>query len=528
MVSAPAGWYPAGEGQLRYWDGKAWTKNVVNVAPDPSRPANSPTMAPTQRVESRLSGPRMGIADWLGWGGFAGVALHGLASSGLSGLCSFIGLYVLVVAVVALIRGHVHWARIRGRAAAGIAMGAAIGLFAIGGATASPTPDRPATERAAQPSPTSTTAQPTVSAPTPVSPSPPRAATSPVYKPSATTTKYRQFAEQYWDFVVKAKEHTGDYDDWLAPDKYTAKGDFPTLPKANDLRLGARLASVRKLNAKLDEIEEASDYPLPYKYKTTMDSAYSKLSPDRISADLNHDLTVLERKGRITFTKKGVQLDEAHSSTSADNTAVTVKSWVDGDTVDTSAGRVRLIGIDTPEMKDGCSAAKAAKKKAEAIAPAGTSILLSNPSSVPDKDKYGRLLRYVDVQYSDGTTGDVGYTQILASLAKARYDSKDGYDWHPREAAYQAASGKIKKTASFWKCTLAATALYAAQHESDEPNHLPAALKDRVRKVAKVSRSSFYEDRKSTWDNSRDDSDTGSSGDGDSNIPGWLCPTRWC
>ena len=132
----------------------------------------------------------------------------------------------------------------------------------------------------------------------------------------------------------------------------------------------------------------------------------------------------------------------------------------------------------------------------------------------------------MDVPYADGTTGDVGYTQILASLAKARYDSQDGFDWHPREGAYRAASGKIKKTAAFWKCTLAATALYAATHERDEPNHLPAALKNRVRKVAKVSRSNFYEDRKSTWDYSRDDSDSGSSGGG--NIPGWLCPTRWC
>ena len=110
---------------------------------------------------------------------------------------------------------------------------------------------------------------------------------------------------------------------------------------------------------------------------------------------------------------------------------------------------MRLIGIDTPEMKDHCSAAKAAKEEADAVAPAGTSIVLTNPSSVQDKDRYGRLLRYVDVPYADGTTGDVGYTQFLASLAKARYDSQDGFDWHPREGAYRAASGKIKKTAAF-------------------------------------------------------------------------------
>ena len=182
MVSAPAGWYPAAEGQLRYWDGTAWTEHV---APDPSRPPNLPTIARAQRIESLPAGPRLVVVGWFGWGGFALVALLGLASSGLSGLCILAGLYVLVVSVVALIRGRVHWARLRGRAAGGIALTTAIGLFAVGGALASPTPDRPATEQAAQPSPTPTTAPPTVSASPTASPTPPRAAMSPVFKPSA-------------------------------------------------------------------------------------------------------------------------------------------------------------------------------------------------------------------------------------------------------------------------------------------------------------------------------------------------------
>ena len=47
---------------------------------------------------------------------------------------------------------------------------------------------------------------------------------------------------------------------------------------------------------------------------------------------------------------------------------------------------------------------------------------------------YGRLLRYVDV----GST-DAGLRLIRSGLATARYDSRDGYGFHPREPRYVAA-----------------------------------------------------------------------------------------
>jgi hypothetical protein len=53
------------------------------------------------------------------------------------------------------------------------------------------------------------------------------------------------------------------------------------------------------------------------------------------------------------------------------------------------------------------------------------------PSPVDDRDRYGRLLRYVDV----GNV-DAGLRMIRSGLAVARYDSRDGYDPHPREAQY--------------------------------------------------------------------------------------------
>ena len=55
-------------------------------------------------------------------------------------------------------------------------------------------------------------------------------------------------------------------------------------------------------------------------------------------------------------------------------------------------------------------------------------------TSKDDVDKYGRLLRYVDV---GGT--DAGLSLIKAGLAIARYDSRDGYGAHREEDAYIAA-----------------------------------------------------------------------------------------
>lgn len=110
---------------------------------------------------------------------------------------------------------------------------------------------------------------------------------------------------------------------------------------------------------------------------------------------------------------------------------VTVVRWVDGDTVETSAGVVRLIGVDAPEV--GTCGARAATRVARRAAPPGSRIRLREPRSVRDRDRYGRLLRYVEAGRVD-----VGLRLVRAG-AQARYDSRDGYDPHPREARYRAA-----------------------------------------------------------------------------------------
>ena len=112
-------------------------------------------------------------------------------------------------------------------------------------------------------------------------------------------------------------------------------------------------------------------------------------------------------------------------------TTVTVTDVVDGDTVDVSTGEtIRIIGIDTPER--GVCGYSDATDNMEALV-LGQPVTLT-PGARDDVDKYGRLLRYVDV---NGV--DAGLDQINKGLAIARYDSRDGYGAHTREQQYVAA-----------------------------------------------------------------------------------------
>ena len=113
------------------------------------------------------------------------------------------------------------------------------------------------------------------------------------------------------------------------------------------------------------------------------------------------------------------------------SSAWTVVSIVDGDTIDVASDnaheRVRIVGMDTPERGQ-CGYSEASQALADLIA--GQQVELVEGAQ-DDRDRYGRLLRYVDV----GTT-DAGLTLIEQGLAIARYDSRDGYGAHPREDAY--------------------------------------------------------------------------------------------
>ena len=107
----------------------------------------------------------------------------------------------------------------------------------------------------------------------------------------------------------------------------------------------------------------------------------------------------------------------------------TVDHWADGDTVVTELGTVRLIGINAPDVGE-CGYPDATRI-AESLAPAGTTITLTLPTSHDATDDYGRLLRYVA---AGGV--DIGLRQVKGG-SQAKYDSTDGYDAHPRQKKYR-------------------------------------------------------------------------------------------
>jgi micrococcal nuclease len=100
---------------------------------------------------------------------------------------------------------------------------------------------------------------------------------------------------------------------------------------------------------------------------------------------------------------------------SLDAVDVKVVRVIDGDTIEIEGGeRVRYIGINTPELKDprglvSCFAKEATDENRRLIE--GKTVRLEK--DISDRDKYGRLLRYV-------YAGDVFINQILVGSGYAK------------------------------------------------------------------------------------------------------------
>jgi micrococcal nuclease len=114
----------------------------------------------------------------------------------------------------------------------------------------------------------------------------------------------------------------------------------------------------------------------------------------------------------------------------ADRGIAVVERVVDGDTIDVVIGdnheRVRLIGIDTPEIAHPASNGRPANpaecfgdeahRFTESLLPAGTEVRLAR--DVVPRDDYGRLLAYVYLAGDDGVFVNLelarqGYAQPL-------------------------------------------------------------------------------------------------------------------
>ncbi|MDN4175633.1 thermonuclease family protein [Nocardioides sp. SOB77] len=82
---------------------------------------------------------------------------------------------------------------------------------------------------------------------------------------------------------------------------------------------------------------------------------------------------------------------------------------------------VRLLGVDTPEKygKRECGAVLATQSMEE-LAPVGSTVVLLSDPSQADKDRYGRLLRYVERKGRD-----VGRAQIFTGHSKVYVFNND-------------------------------------------------------------------------------------------------------
>jgi len=84
------------------------------------------------------------------------------------------------------------------------------------------------------------------------------------------------------------------------------------------------------------------------------------------------------------------------SSGSQRPTTLAIAEVIDGDTVALTNGEhVRLVQIDTPELREGECYASEATRVLNRLLPAGTEVRLQPDERLDRTDRYGRLLRYV-------------------------------------------------------------------------------------------------------------------------------------
>ncbi|WP_298746284.1 thermonuclease family protein [uncultured Serinicoccus sp.] len=175
--------------------------------------------------------------------------------------------------------------------------------------------------------------------------------------------------------------------------------------------------------------EKAAEKAAAAEQEAAEKEAAEKAAAEKIAADAAAEKAAADAAAEQAAAEKAAADTEAAERAAADT--LTVVAIVDGDTVDVSNGaRIRIAGIDTPERGE-CGYDEAGARMMKLARDRQAVLVLAGADSI---DRYGRLIRYLDV---DGR--DVGLTLIQEGLATARYDSRDGYGWHDREAEYVAA-----------------------------------------------------------------------------------------
>lgn len=129
----------------------------------------------------------------------------------------------------------------------------------------------------------------------------------------------------------------------------------------------------------------------------------------------------------VAVATGAILLTDAPHDPTGEASEVRVTSVVDGDTIRAQSltgrelGRVRLLGVDAPELAHGadpadCFAQEATARLTDLAPPRSRAYLVADPGQ-PGTDNYGRLLRYVEADGRDVST------ELLADGAARLYDS---------------------------------------------------------------------------------------------------------
>ncbi len=129
---------------------------------------------------------------------------------------------------------------------------------------------------------------------------------------------------------------------------------------------------------------------------------------------------------------------------------VRIRRAIDGDTVVTEAGaRVRYIGIDAPETRHPRRPPECLGQEAAALNRAlveGERVMLVR--DVSDRDRYGRLLRYVYLLDAEGRPARLVNAELVArGLARARFYPPDTGE---RERILAAQERAIREKRGIW------------------------------------------------------------------------------
>lgn len=149
------------------------------------------------------------------------------------------------------------------------------------------------------------------------------------------------------------------------------------------------------------------------------------------------------------------KLNLSYPNAEADKTKETaqVLRVIDGDTIEVSLNgqkeTVRLIGIDTPETADQrktvqCFAEEASERAGEILN--GKTVILESDPTQSNRDKYGRLLRYVFLS-------DLNFNKFMISEGLAHEYTYQNNSYKYQSVFIQAAKAAREGNRGLWqKC----------------------------------------------------------------------------